>query len=270
MLQSKPRAMMSAARTVSEYLTAPSKIAQTLDWKKHSASVLNVMISKEKIDLAVALHPACQQEEFDDGSSTLASSHSLSIRILQPIHLPSRIANHNRLLVDEKVPHSFISAINDYNVCGILVGWPVEREGWCGAPCGRVLNTLDQLVQSPSVASTRLFANNRPIALYDMDHHTFDEDAWGRSSCYTELCHDQVHICSEEQSYNDFISSHNTAAPLITLWSDFCKMYWPHLVQSDGTSDDRNNTYHCPSTNPSMNHAPIQHTTDDSYSSLFG
>jgi hypothetical protein len=211
---------MIAARTISQFLTAPGKVAHALDWKKYSGNILNLIISKGKIEMAVASHPEFQEK----------------VRLLNPVPIlqqttisanDTTTSHHRRRILDSSVPETLAAVMEKYNVCGIIVGWPVEREGWCGASCGRVLYTLDQLVQANSSDHGRVITMNRPICLYDMDHHIPDEDEWGRSPVYSEISYDSVQVCSEEQSYHNFCATH--AYAVTSLWNDFCTTQWPQL-----------------------------------------
>lgn len=198
---------VASAKAISHFLAAPGKVASTLNWKKQSGSVLSLLISKEKIDLALASHPECRNQ----------------VRIVEPIPLTTHTVENCKVL-DESVARELMKVIAAYNVCGIVVGWPVEKEGWCGASCGRVLYTLDQLVNADT--ETDVLKATRPLCLYDMNHHIPSEDEWGRSAVYSEICNKKVHVSSERELYQ----SEDTSEIVTSLWNDFCKTHWPDVT----------------------------------------
>jgi hypothetical protein len=199
----------SIQRSISHFLTSPSIVANSLNWKKNSGSLLSLLISKDKIDLVLASHP--QFEEH--------------VQMMKPIRLITQKVDNLRIL-DESVSLELAKIIRTYNVCGMIVGWPVEREGWCGASCGRVLYTLDKL--SDCDTDERVMKTNRPVCLYDLNHHNSSEDEWGRSVVYCKTSDETVHVSSEESSFNCAYNSVGATA----LWYDFRETYWPQFTLS--------------------------------------
>jgi hypothetical protein len=193
----------ATARSLSKCLTAPSKVAQALDWKKASGSILSLRVNDSSIDIAVAAHPSFEE-----------SAHQL-----QPIPLVRKTLS-NRKVVSDTVADALQKVVKDYNVCGMVVSWPVQREGWCGAPCGRVLNALDQIQ----------LTSDRPVCLYDVNHCTPPEDEWGRSEIYSTTCDKTVHVASQEQ-YQDC-----TGKVASEIWKDFCHEHWPEFAQDESST----------------------------------
>jgi RNase H-fold protein (predicted Holliday junction resolvase) len=190
---------MAARSSITNFLTAPSKVAHALDWRKVSGSILSMTVGKDRIDLAVASHPS-----FDDP-------------ILQlPSILLENETRKNRKVLKPSVVKELSTIVQDFNVCGMVVSWPVQSEGWCGAQCGHVLHTLDQL------AGHSLLNNSRPICLWDEEHNLPSEDEWGRAAIYSRTTNKTFHQASEEQ-----YESHNQVA--LDVWNDFCRAHWPEL-----------------------------------------
>lgn len=189
---------MNATKSLSKLLTSPSKVAQALDWRKATASVLSLSITRDRIHLAVANHP----------SSSDAQS-------LPSIPIKTEIRNNERVL-SKAVADELAAIMKDWQVCGLVVNWPVQKEGWCGAHCGRVLFTLDQLVKNKALTG------NKPVCLWDEEHRTQPEDEWGRAPIYGQPSDKTLHVASEEQ----YKEQEHVAAD---IWDDFCKAHWPEL-----------------------------------------
>jgi hypothetical protein len=201
----------------SQLLRSPTKVANALERKKCVGSVLNLDICKDTINLAVASHPQYQEP----------------IRTLQPISL-SGCTIDNRRVLDQEVSKELDIVIRDFNVCGIVVGWPVEKEGWCGSPCGRVLHTLDQLsIVSETHGLLFSTAPEFPICLYDMNHYEHGEDEWGRSTTYCSITNEIYIVSSEKQSRER--NSYNVA----DIWNDFSNNFWPDLSTSKAIARTR-------------------------------
>lgn len=195
--------MSAASSSIAKLLTAPSKVAGALDWRKASGSLLSLTILRDTIELAVSSHPEFAEPLFK----------------LPSIPLKQHVQN-NRKTLDEAVVHELSGIVQDHQVCGFVVNWPVQKEGWCGAPCGRVLHTLDDL------AANKVLSKSRPVCLWDEEHHVPPEDEWGRAALYSATTDETVHVASTEQ-YGD----HQTAAAKV--WNDFCKVHWPELYQHE-------------------------------------
>ena len=169
-------------RSITKFLKSPSKIARALDWKK-SASVLSLHVGKDSIDLAVTSHPSSTSEED----------------IILPLpSIPIKCeVKENQKVLKPAVLSELEDIVEQFDVCGMIVSWPVQKEGWCGAPCGRVLHTLDQIARETDIVSP-----SRPVALWDGHHFLSNEDEWGRSAIYSHISKKEVHIASKEQ-YKD-------------------------------------------------------------------
>lgn len=74
------------------------------------------------------------------------------------------------------------------NVCGFVVGWPLEPSGSPGSRCGQVLNLLDYFTETRQEGGCLINKHSRPVVLLDerkFTHGQFDEerdpmDEWGR------------------------------------------------------------------------------------------
>jgi hypothetical protein len=200
-----------AARSITKFITSPSKVAQALDWKKAAGSVLSLSVVKDRIDLAVASHPAAEHQ-------TVQQLPSIPIR---------SICKDNQKVLDQSVVEELAGLVQDWKVCGIVVHWPVQKEGRCGAPCGRVLNVLDQI----TALSKKVINSSRPICLWDSEHHIPNEDEWGRDSLYGRVTNrTEAHSAAKEQ-YAD----HNVVAT--EIWKDFFRSHWPELYLKQHRSE---------------------------------
>ena len=113
---------MPVRSSITKFLTSPSKIARALDWKK-SASVLSLHVGKDSIDLAVTSHPSSTSDEE-------------VILPLPSIPIKCEVQENQKVLKSD-VLAELADIVDKFQVCGMVVSWPVQKEGWCGAPCRR-------------------------------------------------------------------------------------------------------------------------------------
>mmetsp|Transcript_19566 Transcript_19566/g.45554 ORF Transcript_19566/g.45554 Transcript_19566/m.45554 type:complete len:242 (-) Transcript_19566:150-875(-) len=192
-----------ATRKLTQFLTTPSKIASALDWKKNGGSILSLNILRDRIGLSVASHP-CREE-----------NRAVS---LDPIAL--RFKRKSSKELDSSVISQLQDIIQTHLVCGLVVAWPIQKEGRLGAPCGRVLYTLDSLFQS----SNSILTANRKFCLWDGLHvePECEEDKFGRCEVYGRP---SFHTPNYVAKSSDF-----DAPPLesMDVWQDFCQAHWPN------------------------------------------
>ena len=187
------------ASSITDMLTTPTKVAHALDWRQTSGgAILSLRILKERIELAVASHPALEEPTLELPSIPLRTS-----------------TTGNRKVLDAAVSRELAQTVHKFNVCGMVVSWPVQREGWCGKSCGQVLHTLDQI---QALAQ-------KPVCLYDPEHSAPPEDEWGRATIYAEASDKTLHVASEEQ----YEHSNADGKVAVDIWNDFCKEHWPQL-----------------------------------------
>lgn len=190
MKSSIPKAFMNV-------LVAPSKVAKNMN--SGAASVLSLNIHRDRIGVAVASH------------KTVEKLTSIPMEWLKKGNEGTEQLNR---IVDE------------HNVCGFVVAWPVQKDtGQWGAPCGRVLHTLDKImVQSDNT----IFTPERPFCFWDSfrsENTRRNVDAMGRCSSYGEASGKTRHVASEEQYNQD----ENVTATKI--WDDFCKIHLPQVAK---------------------------------------
>jgi RNase H-fold protein (predicted Holliday junction resolvase) len=185
-------------------LANPSKIASALDWRKVSGSILSLDIHKDRIGMAVASHPS-----FGERAQTLDS-----IKLLRRGH------------ADADIKEQLAEIVKEFKVCGVVVSWPIQTDtGRPGAACGRILHTLDDLLEDSNVIST-----SRPLCFWDGRHvEPEPEDEWGRCASYarTTGTDKEIHIASQEQYNQD----ENVVAAQV--WDDFVKSQWPETYQEE-------------------------------------
>jgi RNase H-fold protein (predicted Holliday junction resolvase) len=122
--------------------------------------------------------------------------------------------------VNEACKARLAEIVKDHKVCGVVVSWPLQQDtGKMGAACGRVLYTLQDLLQDSNIVTP-----NRPLCLWDGEHSTQEkEDGWGRCAAYTRTSDKQIHRASEEQYNQD----ENIVAAQV--WNDFSRVHWPDV-----------------------------------------
>jgi len=204
----------TTSKALSKLLTSPSKVAHSLDWKKVSGSVLSMSITRDRIHLAIANHPTDGPTGRTDKAQSLPS-----------IPIETEVLDKQRRL-SPKVAAELKTILRDFEVCGLVVAWPVQQQGWAGAACGRTLFTLDELLKDKALNCSR------PVCLWDEEHHAASfEDEWGRSPLYGEppSADKTVHVASEEQ-YNTSTKTDGHVAS--DIWNDFCRAHWPELYLS--------------------------------------
>ncbi|KAL7564041.1 hypothetical protein ACA910_006949 [Epithemia clementina (nom. ined.)] len=194
------------AKSITRLLVSPTKVAHALDWKKRAGgALLSVHLGDEKIDLATSYHP----------------SQNIPIHRLPSIPLEFEIKGNQKVLkshVLDEISH----VVKDLNICGLVVSWPVQKEGWCGASCGKVLHTLDQIVEETNIVSKA-----RPVCLWDGHHFHLSEDEWGRVSFYgvPNPNRRQVHLASQEQ-YRD------CGMVAAGIAQDYIRFHWPEFAHT--------------------------------------
>jgi RNase H-fold protein (predicted Holliday junction resolvase) len=197
---------------VMKYLLEPCKLAAKFDWSRKAGSILALDVGKDQIGLAVASHP----------------EHAEAPLALDPMPLTLETKTGNRKVLTESVLNALKHTVLAYNVCGFVVSWPVQKEGRCGAPCGKVLHTLDSLVEE----STSIVNAQRPFCLWDEHHYIPLDDKWGRLPLYGETTNKTLHRASEEQYVHQCSSS-----IAVDVWNDFCSKHWPELC-NQAVDDD--------------------------------
>ena len=201
---------MASSNLLTRFLTTPSKVAKTLEWKKLSSSVLALNIGRDEIGLTLASHPSCDKR---------------SSYMLTPI--PLKFVNKgNRKSLDVDIIAHLNNVVQSNNVCGFVVNWPLQKEGRLGASCGRVLHTLDLLCLD---AETPILSNSRKFCLWNVLHVQLQQDDFfGRCSTYSRPYTnnaDFVHLASREQ--------YNQSDAVGDIWSDFCRTHWPETNQHE-------------------------------------
>ena len=191
-------------QALSHFITSSNEIARALDWSKVAGTVLSISIGKGLINLAVASHPERKEA---------------------PRSLPS-IPHKTEVIKNEKVLSPAVydelsRIVKDWKVCGMIASWPVQKEGWVGAPCGKVLYTLDQLA-NPPVGARPLIDANHKVCLWNYSHLHSHEDNWGRDPIYAQVSNKSIHFASLEQYQPPDVAA-------VDVWNDFCRAMWPEL-----------------------------------------
>eukprot|EP00980_Cylindrotheca_fusiformis_P028585 scaffold22613_cov126-Cylindrotheca_fusiformis.AAC.5 len=204
---------MSASKSILKVLTTPSKIASSLDWRKVSGSVLSLDIHSDRIGLALASHPS-----FGEGSAATLESIPLA----------------RRGRVTEECRSTLAKLVKEHKVCGVVVSWPLQNDTHrMGAACGRVLHTLEDLLEHDSTSN--IFTPSRPLCLWNGQPKNEEEvqpDEFGRLAVYgrTPPSDKHIHKASEEQYNQD----ENIVAA--NVWDDFVKAHWPELQNATTTT----------------------------------
>jgi hypothetical protein len=205
--------MKPSARLL-KILKPPAQVANALDWKKQSKKVASLHISRDRIGVAIASHPAFGED----------------VTIVHPVDLDlvkMRQGSNQRAVAPACIER--LERICDkHNVGSFLVWWPLQKEGRVGAPCGKVLHALESMVTQ----SDTLLTHHRPVCLWTGEEtadekslrEQYIEDEWGRASVYSRCSYDKtIHLASIEQ-YGQIRGCSTAAA---SCWKTFCKHHWP-------------------------------------------
>jgi RNase H-fold protein (predicted Holliday junction resolvase) len=197
-----------ASKQLTSFLTTPHRIASSLDWKKLTGSVLSMDISNKRIGLYLSFHPALGESPIQLEDIPLQLSTNNGKRTLSP-----------------HIIQSLQQVAQEHKVCGVVVAWPLQRDGRMGAPCGKVLHALDSLVEHSAFLTP-----NRPFCLWDGSHVQAElPDSWGRCSAYGKdyTLNQEQHVASQEH----YVPATNMVAS--DIWNDFCRTHWPELYQRE-------------------------------------
>lgn len=193
--------MNKVPNNITKLLTTPAKFASMFNWKKASAKVLSLEIQKGSIKMALASHPSYQE----------------AIVTLESLPL-------NRRTLADAIPQRLTEIIQEQNVCGFVVSWPIQQDtGKLGYSCGLVLNTLEQILENQS--ENPVLTTSRPVCLWDGAHTPLPLiDVWGRNPDYARTSEKTLHLASQEQYH--VVTEGNTASQVM---KDFFQVNWPQL-----------------------------------------
>mmetsp|Transcript_7197 Transcript_7197/g.9759 ORF Transcript_7197/g.9759 Transcript_7197/m.9759 type:complete len:243 (-) Transcript_7197:172-900(-) len=200
------------ATNLGRFLTVPSRVANILDWKKAGGAVMSLDVNSDRIGVAIARHPET----------------CTSVYKMEPILFNE--ASRARK-IDEDIIFKLEDVAKQHNVCAFVVGWPLQPNGRMGAPCGKVLHVLDELVAK----SNSIFTKNRPFTLWDdrdiprenvdmslMKVNVPPPDEWGRSVTFSRVPpQDQsVIYLSREQCHHPSSKDSSVAADLLEMFME--------------------------------------------------
>ncbi len=156
-------------------------------------NIMGLSITRSRVAVAIAAHPS------KNGSSY--------IRQFDPIpYLTQECGDEIRNMKKEFIIRELDRIAVSEQVCGFVVGWPLEPSSFPGSRCGQVLHLLDFLTEK-RLQGKYLINNSRPVVLWDeriITHKQFDEkeypqDEWGRSERFSQKLvglDDATHISS--------------------------------------------------------------------------
>jgi hypothetical protein len=228
--------------SITKFLTSPNHVARVLDYQRAFGAVLAMRITKNMMDLALTSHPT--QDTYIQRLPSIP---------LQHVTIGNSNSNNKRNIktLHPSVVKELQDIVEDWDVCGFVVHWPVQQEsGRCGAPCGRVLHTLDQIASGNSK-----MLQNRPVCLW-LDGSSCapavqQDDAWGRSAVYakTPSPDKTIHYASEEQYQDD------ADGPVVAeIAADYMRCQWPEIMHQQHYSNNLRMTDSTCSTSPDEKH----------------
>ena len=190
--------------TILKALASPSKVVSHLT-KRSRGAVLSLNIERSRIGLAVVSR--------DENDETLA-------REATPL---TPICTRTRRLSPE-CTEQLARIVQEYDIDAFIVSWPLQGDtGKMGAPCGRVLFTLESIMAT----SNNIFTPDRPVCLWDSLHASAEEteDDWGRDSKYARISHNKKELASEKRYTQD------ERIVATQIWDDFCRTHMPSIYR---------------------------------------
>lgn len=229
--------MVASSRAFSKklmkVLTTPSKIANSLDWRKSTGGTVCVLdIHSNRIGVTVSQHPSMEEnssmnDKYNDIATTTAAT-SYSIPITTSKGGRGKIADSSRKHLSD--------IVKEHNVCGFVVSWPLQQDtGLMGASCGRTLFVIEELlspsptkIQKEQQKSQRhrptIFTHNRPLCLWDGVGNIHPKpDVFGRSPVYARTSNKKEHRASKEQYHQD------ESIVAVNVWKSFVQTNWPEI-----------------------------------------
>ncbi|KAG7351418.1 hypothetical protein IV203_010778 [Nitzschia inconspicua] len=197
--------MASSKRRLMNLLSAPSKVASALDWRKLGGSVMTLAVHGDRIEVIASHHPSDEQK-----SGVVVES--------LPLEKKGR-------MIPEFTKQRLMKILKDEDVCGIVVSCPVQNDtGKLGYAAGRTLWLIEQLLGV--VNGSSVLPQHRPICLWDGVHTEQPPvDEWGRSAVYANTSSKPCHLASQEQYHQD------EGILAARVWEDFVKNNWPDLYR---------------------------------------
>ncbi|CAB9513744.1 expressed unknown protein [Seminavis robusta] len=213
---------MNPSARLLKFLKQPAQIANALDWKKQTKTIASLHIGRHHIGVAIAHHPSLGED----------------VSILHPVNLDLVTRTEtNRSAVDPASVDRLERICHKHNVGGFLVCWPLQKEGRAGASCGKVLHTLESLVED----TDSVFTPSRPICLWvggegedsaeaAATREAYEEDEWGRAAAYSRCCYDKTIYLASKENYCFLKGSSEFAA----VTSDaFARQFWPDEFETE-------------------------------------
>jgi hypothetical protein len=223
-----------ASRALWKAITTPDRLSRIVNVK----SILALEIQRNSIDMVLISSLADQEDSVqvldrlewkDDQHTHHNHIPSSSTSTLPKRRIPDFILQELSDRIHQKHHHQQQHKEPETMISGMIVGWPIQGDtGKLGGPCGRVLYTLESLIQhDPTTISL-----HRPLCLWTRTTTVpsplvFEEDAWGRCSAYgrTVAPSMNTHLASKEQyAFDDTLTATD-------LWQDFFKVHWPSLYR---------------------------------------
>jgi hypothetical protein len=245
----------AARKALLRVLTTPARLAGAFDWRRGSGcSLLSLDVHADHIGLALASHPSSSSPPSSSpvfGFPTVpGGGPATGCRPLEPIRLVRDGNKKNgRTAVPPEARQRLADLVRDHRVCGFVVSWPLQRDtGRMGAPCGRTLFTLEQLLaaggedataaaeaatptgggpsSSSSSPASSIFTPNRPLCLWDPSDVRRAQppvDEFGRCAAYAQTAapNKTVHSAEREQYFQE-----GRPGPA-QVWEDFSRTFWP-------------------------------------------
>ncbi len=234
-----------------------SKCNTYLVYLQQSRSIMALQVSSARIALAIM-----KQSEND-------------IQELNPIsyyEVRESCIRNSKNVNKEDIRKQLLDIAKDENVCGLVVGWPLERSGSPGFRCGKILHLLDHFAETRQEGGYLINQHSRPVVLVDerqithghLDDDLYQMDEWGRCEvfgkkfplpCQDEFGNEIEHTFKTSLRSDRLTSDDSTSA--ISILEHFRNNYT--TAESKGSKHITKNVNRCTERNAeNMDHSQLQ------------
>ena len=210
-----------------------SKVAKALE---RQGPVLNLCIHRNRIDLGVK---ESKSKPSECGRHNNINIHGIDELDNSLTSIPTLERQISPLSVQR-----LQEVVDEHDVSAFVIAWPLHTDtGKIGASCGRVLYTIESMIQMSSSTNDPIFSSRRPVCLWhpylasnnDNGYRSEtipppplpppDDDEYGRCPLHARISHERLYNAAIERYHND------EDVYIEDVWKSFAEANWPRLVE---------------------------------------